>query len=71
MKYIKYICAYLVSINFIVCAYLENIPVELTQPNGTIINCLTSGDEYYHYLHDNSGYTILQNQEDGFYYYAV
>ena len=71
MGYIKYISVFLVSINFIFCAYLENIPVKLAQPDGTLINCLTSGDEYYHYLHDNAGYTILQNQEDGFYYYAV
>ena len=71
MGYTKYIYVFLLSINFIFCAYLENIPVKLTQPDGTLINCLTSGDEYYHYLHDYAGYTILQNQEDGFYYYAV
>jgi len=67
----KYICIYLFSFNLILCAYLENIPVELIQPDGSIINCLTSGDEYYHYLHDEEGYTILQSEKDGFYYYAI
>ena len=62
----KYICIYLFSFNLILCAYLENIPVELIQPDGSIINCLTSGDEYYHYLHDEEGYTILQSEKDGF-----
>ena len=51
-------------------AKLNDIPVMLELPNGTSFECLTSGDEYYHWLHDNKGYTIVQSPDDGYYYYA-
>ena len=51
-------------------AYLENIPANLQQPDATVLNCLLSGDEYYIRLHDENNYTIIQNVEDGYYYYA-
>ena len=50
---------------------VSNIPQTITQPNGKTINCLGSGDEFYHYLHDANGYTIVQNPKDGFFYYGV
>lgn len=50
-------------------AYLENLPTVVTNPDGTKIECLSSGDEFFSYLHDKDGYTIIQG-EDGFYYYA-
>ncbi len=51
-------------------AYLKDIPVTLNQPDGSILHCFASGDEFYNYLHDKNGYTIIQSQEDGYYYYA-
>ena len=51
-------------------AYLKDVPVEMTQPDGSILYCFASGDEYYSRLHDADGYTIVQSDEDGFYYYA-
>ncbi len=51
-------------------AYLRDIPIELTMPNGEIFSCLVSGDEFYNRFHDENGYTIIQSQEDGYYYYA-
>jgi len=51
-------------------AYLKDIPVNLLQPDGSEISCLSSGDEYYVRLHNIEGYTIIQNTDDGFYYYA-
>ena len=51
-------------------AKLMDIPVDLKQPNGDIINCFTSGDEYFHYLHDENDFTIVESQTDGYYYYA-
>lgn len=51
------------SANFI------NFETKITQPNGTTITCLASGDEFYNRLHDSNGYTIVQGQ-DGWYYYA-
>lgn len=50
-------------------AYVENIPRRLTQPDGSQLVCLQSGDEFFNYLHDAKGYTIIRG-EDGFYYYA-
>ncbi|MFA5815266.1 MAG: M6 family metalloprotease domain-containing protein [Bacteroidales bacterium] len=50
---------------------VENVPQTITQPNGKIINCLGSGDEYYHRLHDANGYTIVLNPQDGFFYYGI
>ena len=52
-------------------AYEVNIPQTITQPNGKVIQCLASGDEYYHWLHDAKGYTIVMNPADGFFYYGI
>jgi M6 family metalloprotease-like protein len=50
--------------------YLVNVPQTLKQPNGEILHCLASGDEFYNWLHDENGFTIVQ-AEDGYYYYAT
>ena len=52
-------------------AYLRNVPQVMVQPNGKIVHCLASGDEYHHWLHDSSNYTIVQDLQTGFYVYAV
>lgn len=52
-------------------AYLENVPVTVKQPNGKIVNCLSSGDEFYNWLHDKNGYTIIQDDITGYFCYAV
>jgi M6 family metalloprotease-like protein len=51
-------------------AYIENQPYQVTQPDGTIINCFVSGDEYFNWLHDADGYTIIQ-AADGYFYYGI
>ena len=67
MRYISII----ISINLIFGMYLDNIPISLTQPDGSHISCLASGDEFYHYLHDENYYTIIQSELDRYYYYAI
>lgn len=52
-------------------AFLRNIEKTITQPDGTVINCFSSGDEFHNWLHDKNNYTIIQSQKDGYYYYAV
>lgn len=42
----------------------------ITQPNGEVIECFVSGDEFFNWIHDKDGYTIIQDS-DGYYYYAV
>lgn len=44
-------------------------PTTIFQPDGTKINCFVSGDEFFNYLHDENGYTIIQ-AADGWFYYA-
>lgn len=51
-------------------AYLENIPVTLSQPDGTYLSCYASGDEYCNYYHDLDGRVLLQD-ETGWYVYAA
>jgi len=50
---------------------IDNIEIELFQPDGSSFNCHASGDQYYHWVHDFDGYSIVQNSRDGYYYYAT
>ncbi len=50
---------------------LTNIPTTIQQPDGSKIDCLASGDEFFNYLHDQKGFTIIQHPIDGYYYYGV
>ncbi len=52
-------------------AYLEKFPVKVTQPDGQELKLFASGDEYYNWLHDIDGYTIMQDPESGYYVYAI
>ncbi|MCK5820693.1 MAG: M6 family metalloprotease domain-containing protein [Bacteroidales bacterium] len=51
--------------------HLTNVPMTIEQPDGTKFHCLASGDEFYNYLHDNKGYTIVLNPADGYFYYGI
>jgi M6 family metalloprotease-like protein len=52
-------------------AYLQNVPQTLRQPDGTLFQCLASGDEFYHWLHDKDDFTIVQDPGSGYFVYAV
>ncbi len=52
-------------------AYLSSVPQVITQPNGQIIHCFATGDEFYNWLHDENNFTIIQSPADGYYYYAI
>ena len=68
---IKIICITMIlCASICIGAFLEDIPVNLHQPDGSILSCFSSGDEYYVRLHNADDYTIIQNIDDGFYYYA-
>ncbi|MCX6559984.1 MAG: M6 family metalloprotease domain-containing protein, partial [Candidatus Aminicenantes bacterium] len=56
--------------SFAQAAYLINVPQTLRQPDGEILRCLASGDEYFNWLHDAAGYTIIQDPRTGYYVYA-
>jgi len=46
------------------------LPYTITQPNGEVIECFVSGDEFFNWIHDKDGYTIIQ-APDGYFYYAT
>ncbi|MFZ4414160.1 MAG: M6 family metalloprotease domain-containing protein [Bacteroidales bacterium] len=50
-------------------AYFEKLPYTIKQPNGITIKCFVSGDEFFNWIHDEQGYTIIQ-APNGYYYYA-
>jgi M6 family metalloprotease-like protein len=57
--------------NAVLAAPIRNHPTSITQPDGQVIKCFVTGDEYYHWLHDENDYTIIRNDTDNWYYYAV
>ena len=62
------------SFIFFNCIYGVNVtfkPDVITQPDGETIRCFVSGDEYFNWAHDENGYTLIQSQNDGFFYYGV
>ncbi|MCF7913090.1 MAG: M6 family metalloprotease domain-containing protein [Candidatus Cloacimonetes bacterium] len=70
MKRIAVILILLLSGGLLLGALLFDQPVRVTQPDGTVLALLASGDEFYNYLHDTEGYTIVQHPETGYYVYA-
>ncbi len=71
MKIIKTFLPLLIMAAMMTGALLYDVPVELKQPDNSILSCFASGDEFYSRLHDSDGYTITQSNEDGYYYYAL
>jgi M6 family metalloprotease-like protein len=52
-------------------AYLTSVPVTVNQPDGQLLNLFASGDEYYNWLHDAQGFTIIQDPANGYFVYAL
>jgi M6 family metalloprotease-like protein len=50
-------------------AWFDELPTTVNNADGTEISCYASGDEYFNWLHDADGFTIIAG-EDGNYYYA-
>lgn len=51
-------------------AWFDRLPYTVTQPDGTIIECFSTGDEYFNWLHDENGFTLIAG-DDGYYYYGI
>jgi M6 family metalloprotease-like protein len=69
-KRILFILVFTLSFSFVKAANFERLPHTITQPDGQTINCFVSGDEFFNWIHDEEGYTIIQ-ASNGYYYYAV
>jgi len=61
--------AFISIFTFVKAAYFERLPISITQPDGKTFECFVSGDEFFNWIHDQEGYTIIQ-ASNGFYYYA-
>lgn len=51
-------------------APLGPFPITVTQPDGTALTLYAIGDEYYNWLQDAQGYTVIQHPVTGYYVYA-
>ena len=58
------------SISFLSATWFDEIPRIIRQPDGEILECFISGDQYSRRLHDINNYTIVHHEKDGFFYYA-
>ena len=70
-KFYLLMMLFLTAGTFVYAAYLENVPQTIKQPDGEVIHCFASGDEFYHWLHYENGFTIVLNPDDGFFYYGI
>jgi len=60
----------LMAVN-ISASMVRSMPMKVSQPDGTVLELLVSGDEYHNWLHDKDNYTIIQHPISGYYCYAV
>jgi len=67
---IRILIGFVLMTTSIFAAYLTDIEQELIQPDGTVLKCFASGDEFFNWLHDESNYTIIRDTHTGFYVYA-
>ncbi|MBE0639957.1 MAG: M6 family metalloprotease domain-containing protein [Bacteroidales bacterium] len=58
------------QISTLQAAWLNFEPQTIEQPDGTIINCYATGDEFYNWLHDENGFTIIKDHQTGYYVFA-
>jgi len=56
-----------------VCYGVMSAPVvsEVTQPDGTTFRARSRGDEWNYWSETEDGYTIIQDKETGWWYYAA
>jgi M6 family metalloprotease-like protein len=69
-KVIIYIFSLFIFTSVLNTAPLFNVPIELKQPDGSVVKVFASGDEYYHWVHDKDNYTITIDDNTGYYVYA-
>ena len=68
LRHYIFICGFM---SFVNATWFSDIPRTIHQPNGQTIECLITGDQYARRLHDLNDFTILQDPQDGYFYYAT
>lgn len=51
--------------------HVKNQPTTFKQPDGSIVNCFITGDEFFRRFHDENGYTLIEDPDTGFLVYAI
>jgi len=51
-------------------ALLRDVPQTVILPDSSVVQCFSSGDEYFNWLHDENKFTLIYDY-DGFLYYAI
>ncbi|MCL2064524.1 MAG: M6 family metalloprotease domain-containing protein [Candidatus Cloacimonetes bacterium] len=51
--------------------WVNNRAVQLTQPDGTVLDLLITGDEFHRRVHNADGYTIIQDRNTGYWTWAM
>jgi M6 family metalloprotease-like protein len=70
MKKLILLCLGLIlAANLLFANYFSYLPYLISQPDGEKISCFVSGDEFFNWIHDQEGYTIIQ-APDGYFYYG-
>lgn len=65
------LCGLVLTPMLLQAVYVRNYPITLTQPDGEVIKCYITGDEFYRWVHDLAGFAIIKNPESGYFVYAV
>jgi len=52
-------------------AWLDNVPSQLIQPDGKVLDVFYSGDEYHNWPHDEDYYTMIIEEKTGYVCWAV
>ncbi len=60
----------IVLASILTAAPVFNIPNQLVQPDGTVIDVLFSGDEFHNWAHTEEGYTMIQDASSGYWCWA-
>ncbi|MCL2065621.1 MAG: M6 family metalloprotease domain-containing protein [Candidatus Cloacimonetes bacterium] len=71
IKPLFFILIFLLFIVNINAAWLNELSMQFTQPDGTILDLYITGDEHHRWIHDADGYTIYQDLDTDYYCWAI
>jgi M6 family metalloprotease-like protein len=69
-KVILLIILMLISI-ILNAAWLNDFKKQIKQPDGTVVDVFSSGDEYYNWTHDKEQHTIVFDDKTGYWCWAI
>ena len=70
VRYLSVIAMLFLFMEPLAAYMVRSLPMTLDQPDGSILECFASGDEYHNWLHDKDNLTIIRDTQTGYYCYA-